>query len=129
MMVNSSSVTKISSRYDYECFFYKFVPKVSILNWILFQYFDGIEICHISGDSINEENMGWHEEEVHGSWEVAELEKIHKNPQYLVELLDSNADADDNSTFIVSVLQKGALRKRAEGVEYHKAFQPIGESN
>ena len=101
----------------------------SILNRILFQYFDGVEICHISGDSINEVNMGWHEEEVHGSWEVAELEKIHKNPQYLVELLDSDADADDNSTFIVSVLQKGAHRKRAEGVEYHKAFQPIGESN
>ena len=96
------------------------------------KHFDGLDICHVSRDSFGEDKIRWHKDEVQGSWVKGTsdggLEMIHKNPQYLVELKDSD-DADDTCTFVLSLLQQCGYRKRADGLCFQQAFNPIGEKS
>ena len=90
--------------------------------------FDSLDICHVVKDSFNQDGIGWHKEEVHGSW-VKGTEVFHENPQYLVDLKDHKVDADNLCTFIVSIIQKGGRRKRADGHGFETAFDPIGKNH
>ena len=81
-----------------------------------------LHICHVSMDAFDEDdNIGWHKQEVRGSW------SNNSNPQYLVELKDTDADTDDTCTCLISLLQIGGRRKRADGYTYENAFAPIGK--
>ena len=90
--------------------------------------FDSLDICHVVKDSFNQDGIGWHKEEVHGSW-VKGTEVFHENPQYLVDLKDHKVDADNLCTFIVSLIQKGGRRKRADGHGFETAFDKIGKNH
>ena len=72
----------------------------------------------------------WHKQEVHGCWSNGAsdggLENLHENPQYLVELKDTDADSDNICTCLISLLQVGGRRKKAEGVQ--SPFAPIGKN-
>ena len=88
--------------------------------------FDGLDICHVSMNSFDEDNIGWHKQEVHGSWAKG-TEVLHENPQYLVELKDTDADSDNICTCLISLLQVGGRRKRADGHGFETAFAAIGK--
>ena len=88
--------------------------------------FDGLDICHVSMNSFDEDNIGWHKQEVHGSWAKG-TEVLHENPQYLVELKDTDADSDNICTCLISLLQVGGRRKRADGHGFETAFADIGK--
>ena len=96
------------------------------------KHFDGIDICHVSMDSFDEDNIGWHRQEVHGSWlkgtSDGGFQNIHENPQYLVELKDTDADSDNICTCLISLLQVGGRRKIADGQSFESAFAPIGKN-
>ena len=96
------------------------------------KHFDGIHICHVSMDSFDEDNIGWHRQEVHGSWlkgtSDGGFQNIHENPQYLVELKDTDADSDNICTCLISLLQVGGRRKIADGQSFESAFAPIGKN-
>ena len=87
------------------------------------QHFDGLDICHVSMHSFDESNVGWHKQEIHGSWTNGAKE--YENPQYLVELKDTDSDSDETCTCLISLLQIGGRRRRAEGRTFRKAFLPI----
>ena len=70
-----------------------------------------------------ESNNGWHNQEIHGSWTNGAKE--YENPQYLVELKDTDSDSDETCTCLISLLQIGGRRRRAEGRTFRKAFLPI----
>ena len=90
--------------------------------------FDAIDICHVAGSSFDQDSIGWHKEEVHGSWKKG-TEILSENPQYLVDLKDSKVDSDNLCTFMVSLIQKGGRRKRADGHGFETAFDPIGKNH
>ena len=87
------------------------------------QHFDGLDICHVSMHSFDESNVGWHKQEIHGSWTNGAKE--YENPQYLVELKDTDSDSDETCTCLISLLQIGGRRRRAEGRSFKQAFLPI----
>ena len=70
-----------------------------------------------------ESNIGWHKQEIHGSWTNGAKE--YENPQYLVELKDTDSDSDETCTCLISLLQIGGRRRRAEGRSFKQAFLPI----
>ena len=73
-------------------------------------------------DALDEDdNIGWHKQEVRGSW------SNNPNPQYLVELKDTDTDTDGTCTCLISLLQIGGRRKRADGYTHENAFAPICE--
>ncbi len=73
--------------------------------------------------SFDESNIGWYKQEIHGSWTNGA--KPNENPQYLVELKDTDSDSDDTCTCLISLLQIGGRRRRAEGRTFRQAFPPI----
>ena len=98
------------------------------MEYFSFQQFSWLDICHISLDSFND--IGWHKQEIRGSCikdtsSVGGLSNIHLNPQYLVELRDTDKDSDEICTCLISLLQVGGRRKRAEGLDFDKAFASI----
>ena len=70
-----------------------------------------------------ESNIGWHKQEIHGSWTNGAKE--YENPQYLVELKDTDSESDNTCTCLISLLQIGGRRRRAEGRSFKQAFLPI----
>ena len=90
--------------------------------------FSWLDICHISLDSFND--IGWFKQEIRGSCikepsSVGGMANIHLNPQYLVDLRDTDKDSDEICTCLISLLQVGGRRKRAEGMEFDEAFASI----
>ena len=81
-------------------------------------------------DSFDEDGLGWYKSEVHGIWTPGKsdqgLENIHPDPQYLIELKDTDGDSDDTCTCLISLLQVGGRRKRAKGLNFESAFAQIG---
>ena len=86
-------------------------------------HFDLLDICHVSMHSFDESNVGWHKQEIHGSWTNGAKE--YENPQYLVGLKDTDSDSDDTCTCLISLLQIGGRRRRAEGQMFNQAFKQI----
>ena len=62
----------------------------------LFQNFEFFEICNLTPESGNE--FSWHLQEFHGSWKgglnaggcLNNVTTFHQNPQFLIELEDSD---------------------------------------
>lgn len=88
-------------------------------------HFEGLEICHLSPDSMGTENNGqiyWNNEYVDGSWKRGVtaggcrnyVDTFETNPQYLTVLDDTDEDDDEMCTIIVGLMQKGSRRRRAE---------------
>ena len=73
--------------------------------------------------SFDESNIGWHKQEIHGSWTNGAKE--YENPPYVVELKDTDLDSDDTCTCLISLLQIGGRRRRAEGQTSEQAFPKI----
>ena len=84
------------------------------------QYFNMLDVCHVSMNSFDvNDNIGWNKQEIRGSW------SNDTNPKYLVELKDTDTNSDDTCTCLISLLQVGGRRKRAEGETYEESFPPI----
>ena len=92
-----------------------------------------LDICHVSMDAFDDDDdIGWHKQELRGSFTksnglVDSDGKMYA--KYLVELKDTDADSDDICTFVISLLQVGGRRRRAEGKTFKEAFAPIGKKN
>ena len=77
---------------------------------IFFQYFDTLEICNLTPDSLDESEStyAWHEEHFTGSWVEGEsaggcrnfLETFASNPQFVIHLVDSDDDDDELCTLV-----------------------------
>ena len=90
---------------------------------ISYKYGSRVDMCHLGPDSIHEEDIeiGWQEHRENGSWKRGStaggradkswISSFATNPQYRIELTDSEADAE----CLISLLQKGGRRRRAEG--------------
>ena len=88
-----------------------------------FQYFDTLEICNLTPDSLDEsENtFAWNEEHFNGSWIENStaggcrnyIETFGTNPQFVITLQDSDDDDDDLCTLVVALMQKGSRKKKA----------------
>lgn len=88
-------------------------------------YFDTLEICNLTPDAVDDEEleqgkMQWHENHFVGTWEAGStaggcrnfIETFASNPQYCVTLEDSDEDDDNFCTCVVALMQKGSRRKK-----------------
>ncbi|XP_055589787.1 calpain-B-like isoform X7 [Uranotaenia lowii] len=95
------------------------------------RYFDRIEICNLSPDSLSEEqaNRGklrWEMSTFEGEWAVGStaggcrnyLQTFWHNPQYVVHLEDPDEDDDEGKcTVIIALMQKNRRSRRNMGVD------------
>lgn len=95
------------------------------------RYFDRIEICNLSPDSLSEEavNRGklrWEMSTFEGEWAVGStaggcrnyLQTFWHNPQYVIHLDDPDEDDDDGKcTVIIALMQKNRRSRRNMGVD------------
>ena len=94
-------------------------------SWIVFlpQNFENFETCNLAPGKFGIRNITndksddfitgftWHVEEFHGSWKIESnnaggQKNPHKNPQFVINLQNSEYDKDDQSTCIVALMQK-----------------------
>ena len=97
--------------------------------------FDQVTICHLSMDSIDKSADKWKMAELEGSWTMrsggsgpyANLLPVLNDPQYLIELKDT--DKDGFCTILVSVLQKSNDRNSygSIGFEVFRVDDPAEE--
>jgi len=91
------------------------------------KYFDGIELCNLTPDSLNEDNnFKWEVATFEGSWIPGEsaggcrnyLESFANNPQYLISLEDPDeGDDEEKCTVIINLMQRGRRAMRDEGMD------------
>uniref|UniRef100_A0A1Q3FYF1 Putative calpain family cysteine protease n=1 Tax=Culex tarsalis TaxID=7177 RepID=A0A1Q3FYF1_CULTA len=95
------------------------------------KYFDRIEICNLSPDSLSEEqaNRGklrWEMSTFEGEWAVGStaggcrnyLNTFWHNPQYVIHLEDPDEDDDEGKcTVIIALMQKNRRSRRNMGVD------------
>ena len=99
------------------------------------EMFDQVTICHLSMDSIDKSADKWKMAELEGSWTMrsgrsgpyANLLPVLNDPQYLIELKDT--DKDGFCTILVSVLQKAEDRNSygSIGFEVFRVDDPAEE--
>ena len=93
------------------------------------QHFDDLTICHVSMDSFDQNGIGWYKQEMQGSClkgtSGSGLSRIHSNPQFSIELKDTDADSNDTCSCLISLLQFDGRRKRADGLDFSEAFASI----
>ena len=90
-------------------------------------YFEAVEMTHLmpgslDDDEIAEGKLQWNTKYFEGSWVKGVnaggcrnfLDTFATNPQYLAVLEDSDEDEDDLCTCIISLMQKGTRKKKAE---------------
>ena len=90
-------------------------------------YFEAVEMTHLMPDSIDDDEIAdgklqWNTKSFDGSWIRGKnaggcrnfLNTFASNPQYLAVLEDSDDDEDDLCTCIISLMQKGTRRKKAQ---------------
>ena len=94
-------------------------------SWIVFlpQNFENFETCNLAPGKFGIRNITndksddfitgftWHVEEFHGSWKIESnnaggQKNPSKNPQFVINLQNSEYDKDDQSTCIVALMQK-----------------------
>lgn len=103
--------------------------------WISFRdflrFFERIEICNLSPESLSEEESEstkgiWNMSVFEGEW-VAEtsaggcrnfLETFHRNPQYIMTLEITDDDDDGKCTVVVALMQKNRRSRRSQGVDF-----------
>ena len=71
----------------------------------------------------------WHVEEFHGSWKIESnnaggYKNPHKNPQFVINLQNSEFDKDNQSTCIVALMQK-----QYRQISINSICPKIGEKN
>lgn len=95
------------------------------------RYFDRIEICNLSPDSLSEEavdrgKLRWEMSTFEGEWAVGStaggcrnyLQTFWHNPQYIIHLEDPDEDDDDGKcTVIIALMQKNRRSRRNMGVD------------
>ncbi|XP_065091814.1 calpain-B-like isoform X5 [Ochlerotatus camptorhynchus] len=95
------------------------------------RYFDRIEICNLSPDSLSDEaiNRGklrWEMSTFEGEWAVGStaggcrnyLQTFWHNPQYVIHLEDPDEDDDEGKcTVIIALMQKNRRSRRNMGVD------------
>ncbi|XP_055625907.1 calpain-A-like isoform X3 [Toxorhynchites rutilus septentrionalis] len=95
------------------------------------RYFDRIEICNLSPDSLSEEQenrskLRWEMSTFEGEWAIGStaggcrnyLQTFWHNPQYVVHLEDPDEDDDEGKcTVIVALMQKNRRSRRNMGVD------------
>ncbi|XP_055534118.1 calpain-A-like isoform X2 [Wyeomyia smithii] len=95
------------------------------------RYYDRIEICNLSPDSLSEEqaNRGkrrWEMSTFEGEWAMGStaggcrnyLQTFWHNPQYVVHLEDPDEDDDEGKcTVIIALMQKNRRSRRNMGVD------------
>lgn len=103
--------------------------------WMSFQdwmkYFDRVELCNLSPDSLSEEQVSggkkkWEMSVFEGEWVQGAtaggcrnyLETFWHNPQYVVTLEDPDENDDDGlCTIIVALMQKNRRSRRNMGMD------------
>lgn len=103
--------------------------------WISYRdflkYFDRMEICNLSPDSLSEEQESglkkkWNMSVFEGEWAAGisaggcrnYLESFHRNPQYVMTLEDPDEDDDDGKcTVLVALMQKNRRSRRNVGLD------------
>uniref|UniRef100_A0A182U6E6 Calpain catalytic domain-containing protein n=1 Tax=Anopheles melas TaxID=34690 RepID=A0A182U6E6_9DIPT len=95
------------------------------------RYFDRMEICNLSPDSLSDDEMtrgkiSWEMSMFEGEWAVGTtaggcrnyLDTFWHNPQYVIRLDDPDEDDEEgNCTVIIALLQKNRRSRRNMGVE------------
>ncbi|XP_058837406.1 calpain-A-like isoform X4 [Topomyia yanbarensis] len=95
------------------------------------RYFDRIEICNLSPDSLSEEQesrgkLRWEMSTFEGEWAMGStaggcrnyLQTFWHNPQYVVHLEDPDEDDDEGKcTIIIALMQKNRRSRRNMGVD------------
>ncbi|XP_062558498.1 calpain-A-like isoform X3 [Armigeres subalbatus] len=95
------------------------------------RYFDRIEICNLSPDSLSEEQVNrgklrWEMSTFEGEWAIGStaggcrnyLQTFWHNPQYVVHLEDPDEDDDEGKcTVIIALMQKNRRSRRNMGVD------------
>ncbi|XP_021708593.1 calpain-A isoform X9 [Aedes aegypti] len=95
------------------------------------RYFDRIEICNLSPDSLSEEQVNrgklrWEMSTFEGEWAIGStaggcrnyLQTFWHNPQYVVHLDDPDEDDDEGKcTVIIALMQKNRRSRRNMGVD------------
>ncbi|XP_029708160.2 calpain-A isoform X10 [Aedes albopictus] len=95
------------------------------------RYFDRIEICNLSPDSLSDEQVNrgklrWEMSTFEGEWAIGStaggcrnyLQTFWHNPQYVVHLEDPDADDEEgNCTVIIALMQKNRRSRRNMGVD------------
>ncbi|KXJ74464.1 hypothetical protein RP20_CCG013543 [Aedes albopictus] len=95
------------------------------------RYFDRIEICNLSPDSLSDEQVDrgklrWEMSTFEGEWAIGStaggcrnyLQTFWHNPQYVVHLEDPDADDEEgNCTVIIALMQKNRRSRRNMGVD------------
>ncbi|XP_070491608.1 calpain-A isoform X2 [Chironomus tepperi] len=95
------------------------------------KYFDRMEICNLSPDSLTEEQESglkkkWNMNVFEGEWAAGisaggcrnYLESFHRNPQYVMTLEDPDEDDDDGKcTVLVALMQKNRRSRRNVGLD------------
>ncbi|KAL7037818.1 hypothetical protein ACKWTF_009372 [Chironomus riparius] len=103
--------------------------------WISYRdflkYFDRMEICNLSPDSLSEEQESglkkkWNMNVFEGEWAAGisaggcrnYLDSFHRNPQYVMTLEDPDEDDDDGKcTVLVALMQKNRRSRRNVGLD------------
>ena len=87
---------------------------ISIKDFI--KMFDQVTICHLGLESMDDKAKGWQMSEISQYWPQSLYNGLLTNEhQFLVQLKDS--DNDGLCTLLVSVMQKGARRRKGQGFE------------
>ncbi|XP_058465598.1 calpain-A-like isoform X1 [Malaya genurostris] len=95
------------------------------------RYFDRVEICNLSPDSLSEEQesrgkLRWEMSTFEGEWAMGStaggcrnyLQTFWHNPQYVVHLEDPDDDDDEGKcTVIIALMQKNRRSRRNMGVD------------
>ncbi|XP_053670171.1 calpain-A-like [Anopheles nili] len=92
------------------------------------RYFDRMEICNLSPDSLSDDRgkIRWEMSMFEGEWAIGStaggcrnyLDTFWHNPQYVIRLEDPDEDdAEGNCTVIIALLQKNRRSRRNMGVE------------
>jgi len=108
------------------------------------KYFDTLEICNLSPDSLDiANNFQWEVATFEGTWAAGDtaggcrnnISTFASNPQYLITLEDpDDEDEEEKCTVIVNLMQKGRRAMRDEGGDlltvgfcvYHLSSSPSG---
>lgn len=95
------------------------------------KYFDRMEICNLSPDSLSEEQeegtkKKWNMNVFEGEWVAGMsaggcrnyLDSFHRNPQYIMTLEEPDEDDDDGKcTVVVALMQKNRRSRRNVGID------------
>lgn len=102
--------------------------------WISYRdflkYFDRMEICNLSPDSLSEDQetgvkKKWNMNTFEGEWVAGMsaggcrnyLDSFHRNPQYIMTLEEPDDDDDEKCTVVVALMQKNRRSRRNMGID------------